>query len=187
MDLNDAGERRRRPQVIETAALSRRTPPTMFVVDGKFRVLHWHISASHARERRAELKLVTKGGRLPPAIGKAVSELAAAFEASPRAAVVVHGELIVRLERLESTGEPGAFAVFVEPFKGRDHLTRAKERFKLTKREAQVLELLIAGARTRDVASELVIAESTAIFHVKQLFEKSGARNRLELISKATA
>lgn len=50
----------------------------------------------------------------------------------------------------------------------------------LTKREVQILEMISSGRRNRDVAEELLIAESSVRWHVRNLYAKLGVHNRTE-------
>ena len=53
----------------------------------------------------------------------------------------------------------------------------------LTRRERQVLALIAEGARNADIAARLVISESTAKTHVKNILRKLRAGNRTEAAS----
>jgi DNA-binding NarL/FixJ family response regulator len=55
----------------------------------------------------------------------------------------------------------------------------------LTKREREVLHLMRLGRRNREIARELVVASSTVDFHIRNVLEKLGARNRVEAIKRA--
>ena len=54
-----------------------------------------------------------------------------------------------------------------------------------TRREKDVLELLVKGFCAKEIAEKLFISETTVITHKKNLKEKFNARNTAELISKA--
>jgi DNA-binding NarL/FixJ family response regulator len=54
----------------------------------------------------------------------------------------------------------------------------------LTRRERQVLRLVSMGLRNAEVAKELQISRRTAEFHVRNLLEKLGARNRVEAVER---
>jgi DNA-binding NarL/FixJ family response regulator len=41
------------------------------------------------------------------------------------------------------------------------------------------------GRRNREIASELVVSGSTVDFHIRNVLEKLGARNRVEAIKRA--
>ena len=57
-----------------------------------------------------------------------------------------------------------------------------KERFALTKREAEVLELIFRGEQNSAICSRLSIAESTLKKHILGIYEKTDGRNRTDLI-----
>ena len=50
----------------------------------------------------------------------------------------------------------------------------------LTKRELEVLKLVIYGFSNPEIANELNISYSTAKAHCKSIFEKLNAKNRVE-------
>jgi DNA-binding CsgD family transcriptional regulator len=52
-------------------------------------------------------------------------------------------------------------------------------------RERDVLRLVVAGRRNRDIAQTLGVSENTVKFHVSKLLRKSGATSRTELVSLA--
>ncbi|MGN0672520.1 MAG: LuxR C-terminal-related transcriptional regulator [Anaerovoracaceae bacterium] len=54
----------------------------------------------------------------------------------------------------------------------------------LTKREAEVLELICGGMNNPEIAETLFIAENTVKRHINNIFQKSGVKNRYELITK---
>jgi len=54
-----------------------------------------------------------------------------------------------------------------------------------TRREREVLELLVKGYCAKEIANRLFISETTVITHKKNLKEKFSAKNTVELISKA--
>jgi LuxR family maltose regulon positive regulatory protein len=57
----------------------------------------------------------------------------------------------------------------------------------LTRRERQVLRLMLAGLSGPEIAEELVIANSTVRSHIKSIYGKLGAHSRYEAIERAKA
>ena len=55
----------------------------------------------------------------------------------------------------------------------------------LTRREAEILEHLVAGRTYREIARALVISEKAVSSHVSNMLRKTGAANRLELAGRA--
>jgi NarL family two-component system response regulator LiaR len=55
----------------------------------------------------------------------------------------------------------------------------------LTERELEVLRLLAQGMPNKEIASQLVISERTAKFHVSSIMGKLGATNRTEAVALA--
>ncbi len=56
-----------------------------------------------------------------------------------------------------------------------------REEFKLSKRETEVLELVLQGKTTQEIAGELYLAVGTVKTHVHNILTKTGNRNRKEL------
>ena len=58
---------------------------------------------------------------------------------------------------------------------------------KLTKREREIIDCLMAGLITKEIAAKLFIAKYTVDNHRKNILHKLNARNTPELILKYTA
>ncbi len=54
----------------------------------------------------------------------------------------------------------------------------------LSPRESEVVELLVAGASTAEIAAELSISEATVRKHIEHVREKFGVRSRVELVAR---
>jgi DNA-binding NarL/FixJ family response regulator len=54
----------------------------------------------------------------------------------------------------------------------------------LTVRERQVVELMVQGARNRQIADQLVIAEETVKSHVRSISRKLRASSRADAVSR---
>jgi DNA-binding NarL/FixJ family response regulator len=59
--------------------------------------------------------------------------------------------------------------------------SKSASRRRLSDRELQVLELLVAGRTNREIAGELGIEERTVKSHVSKLLRKAGVDNRIAL------
>jgi len=68
-----------------------------------------------------------------------------------------------------------------------ERLAMFAARYDLSIRERDVLRLVVDGRTNAEAASELFIAESTVKYHVRNLFKKTGCKNRNELGAKYLA
>ena len=82
----------------------------------------------------------------------------------------------------------------VESLARRDHevprfdLSRDRLRdYSISPRESDVAELLVSGLRYGEIAQRLFISVKTVKTHVHRLYEKTGARNRMELANALRA
>lgn len=57
--------------------------------------------------------------------------------------------------------------------------------FSLTKRESEILTLLVKNLQNQEIAAALYLSESTVKTHLKSIFRKLGVRNRTEALSLA--
>ena len=64
---------------------------------------------------------------------------------------------------------------------GESRVEKAGNITRLSDRERQIAHLVSNGLRNRDIASELHISENTVKRHLQSIFDKTGARDRLEL------
>jgi LuxR family transcriptional regulator, maltose regulon positive regulatory protein len=55
----------------------------------------------------------------------------------------------------------------------------------LTARELEVLSLIAAGRRNREIANELVVTLETVKKHTSHIFDKLGAANRTQAVTRA--
>ena len=56
---------------------------------------------------------------------------------------------------------------------------------RVTPREREVLQLLLAGRRQKEIAAELVISQKTVATHIQNLLGKFGVHSRAELLAHA--
>jgi len=78
----------------------------------------------------------------------------------------------------------GHFAVFLETNSGRNSLDSASKHYDLTKREVEVLGLVLRGLSTIQIAQSLFISDGTVGDHIKSLFRKTKTNRRSELVAR---
>jgi DNA-binding CsgD family transcriptional regulator len=125
--------------------------------------------------------------RLPAVLEEAVRELIAGWqsESDSQTAGVAHPVpfLVVRTQPM--SGPAGLFiGVRIDRFKPSNSLSGPAARYHISPRELQVLALLLDGARLEEIAETLHVAHSTVQHHIKNMVEKTGSRNRSELIAR---
>ena len=59
-----------------------------------------------------------------------------------------------------------------------------RTRYRLSKREAEVVELVLLGYRNRDIATTLGTSPTTVKKHLTHIFDKVGVDNRTQLIAR---
>ena len=75
----------------------------------------------------------------------------------------------------------GAFAARHEP----ESVEPTPVPARLTRREKEVLALIVAGYSNQQIASELVITLGTAKRHISNIYRKLGVRSRTQAVAKA--
>jgi DNA-binding CsgD family transcriptional regulator len=78
----------------------------------------------------------------------------------------------------------GCVAIFVDNFSHRGSIFESAKTFRLTKRESQVLELIMAGKSNGQIAALLFIAEYTVSDHVKSIKRKMNLNKRVEIFRR---
>ena len=58
------------------------------------------------------------------------------------------------------------------------------QRYRLSRREAQIVELVMLGYRNRDIAGALGTAPATIKKHLTHVFDKVGVDTRTQLVSR---
>jgi DNA-binding CsgD family transcriptional regulator len=131
-------------------------------------------------------------GRLPQAVHAVVARLWA-LEADPLAAAPaprlrVRGRsgrwLTIHASRLHALGNSGTIAVIIESAAPADVATLIGQGHGLSRRETEVCALTARGLSTAEMAQRLSVSANTVQDHLKSIFEKTGTRNRRELVSR---
>jgi LuxR family transcriptional regulator, regulator of acetate metabolism len=133
----------------------------------------------------------------------ALSMFAVAFPAVYELAVLRHRLRVQRQEMRQiaswadtRTGELSDRAITLNPDDDREEVNAtvyalsgsaqpsAGHVSNLTRREIEVLELMVRGESNGHIAQQLFVSEGTVKFHVKNILRKMGARNRSELTAQ---
>jgi ATP/maltotriose-dependent transcriptional regulator MalT len=85
-----------------------------------------------------------------------------------------HRELRMILSRANDQDFGGALGFHIP--------TAESSRTRLTRRERDVLDLLVQGATNKEIARALFISEATAKAHLRHIYAKMGVRSRAEAI-----
>lgn len=96
--------------------------------------------------------------------------------------------LTARAARLD-VGTPASqrpIAVTLERTTPRDRLLLFARAHGLSAREGELLERLVTGVDSRDLAAALFISEHTVQDHLKSIFAKTGLHNRRALVSRVS-
>jgi len=166
---------------------SRPDAPMMHILDRDLNVvLTWDGSQQErtAAVTALQARLAT---RLPPVIEDAVRDLITDWTADPATQTlgVAHPVPFLTVRTQPMTGSAGLFVgVLLERPPGGRVFSRAARKFALSPRELQTLAFLLPGATLREIAKAMDITSSTVQDHIKHMLEKTGSRNRAEMIAK---
>jgi DNA-binding CsgD family transcriptional regulator len=173
------------PDHDETGVSSESPEGAFYVLDRDLQiVMAWN---AEDQRRIAVTGLQTRiAERLPAVLEETVRELTAAWSSgsvnqSGMARPVSF--LVVRTQPM--SGPTGLFiGVRIDRFQPANSLTDAASLFHISPREVQVLALLLDGNHLDQIAQQLYITSSTVQDHIKSMLDKTGSRNRSELIAR---
>jgi DNA-binding CsgD family transcriptional regulator len=156
--------------------------PSFVVVDVRCRIRY----ASASGDGLDDLKrIIVNRVRLQPDVEAFVRGLAGAEHdeaASPVRFRFLDDDRILRVVRV--VGEEGTvFILSIEEDRNRNSLLRAARRHELTRRETEVLALILDGWSAGEIAETLAISEHTVQGYFKRLLYKTGARNRVSMVA----
>ncbi len=89
---------------------------------------------------------------------------------------------LVLLRKLQPFLEYSLNSVYL-PERSRERRS-VSEKYSLTEREIDVIELLLSGATNKGIALELSLGLPTVKTHLHHIFQKTGVQSRSELVSK---
>ena len=155
----------------------RRRVPDMYILDRSYRVVMSWISG-----RGASSLIDGERCLLIDPVDRLVRRITAKSRGMESVAMATP-TLMLRIVELD--GPAGShIGVFAEPFQSRDALREASRRYHITRRENEVLQLLVQGAATGEIASALSIQETTVQDHIKNIAAKTNSRSRTEIVAK---
>jgi DNA-binding CsgD family transcriptional regulator len=94
-----------------------------------------------------------------------------------------NGQSVMRIVPL-SGKNAGYVALFIENLGRRGAIPAVTKNFGLTRREAEVLPLILRGATNSGIADTLCVAESTIGDHVKNIMRKMNTTRRIGILHK---
>jgi FixJ family two-component response regulator len=126
-------------------------------------------------------QLVAEGSKLPIIMITAFGEVSLAVRAMRAGAVDFVEKPFSRQELLDRVH--AAIEISVALHKKNESRAEIAQRLgKLTDRERQVMDLMVAGHQTKEIAIELGISPKTVDNHRSRVFEKTGADGVAELV-----
>ena len=163
------------------AAYRKRIAPSLAVLDRTYAIVS-------IEDRFTQL--LAEGGwgicglRLPDLIERRVRlSIRTAGDADGGGVEFLSPNLLIRAVQLD--GPAGSCVVVsIERHRDRDPIADAAVRFQLTRRETEILTLVISGLKGREIAERTHIQPNTVREHFKNVARKIGARSRAEMIAK---
>jgi DNA-binding CsgD family transcriptional regulator len=156
--------------------------PSVVVVDSRCRIRY----ASEGGQGDTDLeRIIINRVRLQPDVEAYVRGLAAADRVAPTSPVrfsLLDDFRILRAVRVIGDGST-MFILSIEEDRNRSSLLRAARRHELTRRETEVLGLILDGSSASEIADALAISEHTVHGYYKRLLYKTGARNRVSMVA----
>jgi DNA-binding CsgD family transcriptional regulator len=162
------------------------TGESFYVLDKDLQiVLAW---SAEDQRRVALTGLRTRlADRLPAVLEETVRDLVAGWRSGSdtQDAGIAHPVPFLVVRTRPMSGPAGLFiGVRIDRFQPPHSLTGPAARFHISPRELQVLALLLDGAKLEEIGQKLHITSSTIQDHIKSMVDKTGSRNRTELIAR---
>jgi DNA-binding CsgD family transcriptional regulator len=170
--------------------------PGVLVLDRRGRVVQHTSSAERWLGELGDLEPGWQDGQgLPAAIWLAVGALRHTLQpaterdvmSAPRIATQARtGRWLHLHAALAESRDGGAenTVIVVEPAGPRELAWLQTAAYSLTSREREVIELVVRGSSTKQIAATLFIAEYTVQDHLSHIFDKVGVRTRRELLKR---
>jgi DNA-binding CsgD family transcriptional regulator len=95
--------------------------------------------------------------------------------------------LVLHASRLAGPNAGGQIAVIIEAARPAEVAPLIVQAYDLTKRESEIVQLVVRGHSTEEIAATFRITANTVQDHLKAIFEKVGVRSRRELAGQLFA
>ena len=143
----------------------------------------------HAADRRpgwrALVSLASSGSRerISGRLVRMLATHASRHDARGTATIaLLVSDVVVSVVHLDGPGELLAFSI--AHLKREDILAAAQRRYDLTRRETELLELILRGDQSADIAKALNISLATVEWHTKRLLLKTESQNRTQMTAR---
>jgi len=176
--------------------LRHNTAPVVLTLDDELRITSRTAASQHWLD--VLLPPVPDEVAIPASVYNVAAQLLAAEEgiddqpAYARTHLADGFWLILRAARLSSSSNPespgvgaATMAVTIEEASAADRLDLFSRAFGLTAREHELLGLLATGGDTRAMARRMAVSEHTIQDHLKSIFAKTGAHDRVNVLSRS--
>ncbi len=162
--------------------------PGLVVIDSDWQVRSATQGAEHWMSRLPDGH--AQGGRLPSAVLAVAAQglqdrqrQAPSTVAFSRIRATDGTWLLLHGAPLEGDDQPRV-AVIIEPAHPARIYPLLMSAYELTERERDIVQLVLTGASTAEIAHDLVVSPLTVQNHLKSVFEKTGVRSRRDLVGK---
>jgi DNA-binding CsgD family transcriptional regulator len=90
----------------------------------------------------------------------------------------------VQVHASAASGTPGRMAIILQAAPAPSIVPLISAAYGFTARERELIELVLQGCGTGEIAARLVISPYTVQGHLKSIFAKAGVRSRRELVTR---
>ena len=170
------------PQSFALAQVQQHGTPYVLLVDRQAKILR-----SDRRPGWRELLdsiAATLDDELPRELARVLKQHITTPPVSDAATVAVVGDgVIVSITSFDGAGD--FYACCIWRFERASALTDASRRYGLTKREAELLDCVLQGQSSAQIARSLSISLATVEWHTKRLLSKTDACSRTQMAMRA--
>jgi DNA-binding CsgD family transcriptional regulator len=185
----EMGSALRRHAMPRAGATEKATAPGTLVLDRDLRLVSWTPSARSWIDALPSAEMFARWGMLPSVVyPTAVLARSQDDAQAARALVQAADGRWVTIEAAALEGErEGEVAVHLRSATPTETFELLCRVYALSRRERELVSLLVAGLDTRAIAKRLFISPHTVQDHLKSVFSKIGIHSRRELLARLSA